>query len=58
MSLVKERLQNAHKTKLTGNSKAEIITLDINEFIKCLAHVYFVIESKITHQFHTWHFCN
>jgi hypothetical protein len=47
--LFKERLQNAQKTKLSGSSNAGIITLDINEFMKCLAIVYFVLESKITH---------
>lgn len=49
MSLVKERLQNAHKTKLTGSNNAELITLDTNEFMKYLASVYFVLERKITH---------
>jgi len=49
VSLVKESLQNAHKTKLTSSSNAEIITLDINEFMNCLASVYFVLESKVTH---------
>jgi hypothetical protein len=49
VSLVKERIQKAHKTKLTGSSNAEITTLDINEFMKCLASVYFVLDSKITH---------
>jgi hypothetical protein len=58
VSLVKERLQNAPKTKLTSSRNAEIITLDINEFMKCLASVYFVLESKVTHQFLSWHICN
>jgi hypothetical protein len=46
---VKESLQNAQKTKLTSSSNAKIITLDINEFMNCLASVYFVLESKVTH---------
>jgi hypothetical protein len=39
-----------HRTQNEEDSNnTEIITVDINEFMKCLVSVYFVFDSKITH---------